>query len=54
MKVFGWFIFLVGAVFIANSFFSLTDYFSSNIGAFIGLALEVIGFFLIIAKYHEN
>lgn len=54
MKVLGWFIFLVGAFFVINAFFHLKDFISSNLGAFIGLSLEVIGFFLIVAKYHEN
>ena len=53
LKIFGWFLFLLGAVFIANSFFKLTDIIPKEIGAFIGLVFEVLGFFLIVAKFHD-
>jgi len=54
MKIFGWVLFLVGAFFVINAFFHIKDFISTNLGAFIGLTLEVIGFLLIILKSHES
>lgn len=54
VKIFGWLLFLIGAFFVVNAFFHIKDFVSTNIGAFIGLLLEVIGFSLIVVKSHAN
>lgn len=54
MKIFGWVLFLIGAFFVINAFFHIQDFISTNLGAFIGLTLEVIGFLLIVLKSHDN
>lgn len=54
MKIFGWALFLIGAFFVINAFFHIKDFISTNLGAFIGLTLEVIGFLLIVIKSHDN